>query len=1154
MPLRRTTRWLVRGLILAVLATFGGGVWYAQRWVSPEQVHAAVVASLGEQFPGSNVRVGSAHLSVFGGITVADLSVTMPGEQAPFFTAPTAVIAHDKARLNQGRLAIRKIELDRPTLHVECGPDGAWKLPGLDRETPADRSVPTFVVKNATVTIIDRRPGGLPSFTVQNAKLQLVNDPVSILKLQGQATIAPFGEVRVSAQFNRETNAAAVRVELPEVTIGPAFAEEVTRIRPAYGEWFAHVAAKATLKADLTYQPGLARPVRSEVKLDIREGTFNDPMLPWPAEQIQATVRLQDGKLKVEKATAKVGSATAELAFETRPIPGLSPTEGTEPVSAPCATDLLGGVEERLAGITATIRNLSLSEELFSRLPPMAASARSRLNPEGSIDVSYKFARSASGWKRELEVRPNRLAFKYHRFRYPVSEVDGTIRKTVTPDGMDEVAVRLNGMAGGRRISIDGRVAGSGDDPLIDLTISGDDLPIDDVLFDSLHQEHYRQMLKRIRANGRGDFTAKIRQDPGVNRLETTFAIAVKDGKICDERFPYPLDQIRGKVVVKVVTSDAERPNAPGTYKPGDPDPDRVDIVGFVAKHGDGTVWIDGLNEQVRGSRDRQFLLTIKGKDCPLDSQLAEAVESLKLGAVWRTFQPRGSITLGVEVAIADRAGPMKPDGTASIDPGFDPDRDLKLTVNFKGPTVTPDFFPYELTNLAGLLRYEGRGVDLLQFSAMHGLSKLALDAGQIRFRPNGTIWANLGGFTTTKLIVDEALQAALPDGLKRAVKEIKPRGPIELNLRHMVVLIPPAATGVVPVPQTVGQARKSHTVARGQSPESGSTQRYGSPSIYWDGQAKLTGAALDVGMAWDEMYGTIACRGRYDGDRLIGAVGNTWIERGTIAKQPISQVKVTFTADPQTADPRDASKLDPILVRLTDLHGKFFRGEVGGEARVVLADPPQYRLWLSAQDVRLEDVASHHQLGKESEFSGLAQAKVYLEYEPDPKTGTIALKGEGNIDVPSGRMYKLPVMLELIKVAKLQTPDQTGFEEGHATFRIRGDRVLVDKLDLLGSAVSLGGSGELDIEAKNVKLEFYTIWSQTLKRWLTTPFGDPTAALSDKLFRIEATRTNGSDFKFTPRMVPVVTDPFRAIADRVRKRTGLPSLPPDPTARAKDQ
>lgn len=1153
MPLRRTTRWLIRGLILAVLAAFGGSVWYAQRWVSPEQVHSAVLASLNEQFPGSNVRVGSAHLSVFGGITVADLSVTWPGDEAPFFTAPTAVIAHDKARLNQGRLAVRKIELDKPTLRVECGPDGAWKLPGLDRETPANRSVPTFVVKNATVTVIDRRPGGLPPFTVQNAKLQLLNDPVSVLKLQGQATIAPFGEVRVSAQFNRETNAAAVRVELPEVSVGPDFATEVAKIRPEYGEWFGHVTAKASLKADLTYQPGLARPVRSDVKLELREGRFTDPMIPWPAEEIQATVRLQDGKLKVEKATAKVGSATAELAFETRPIPGLSQTEGAEPASMPCAADMLGSVEDRLAGITATIRNLPLSDELFSRLPPMAGVARTRLNPEGSIDVSYKFARSAAGWKRELEFRPNRLAFKYHRFRYPVSELDGSIRKTVTPDGMDEIAIRLNGIAGGRRIDIAGRVAGTGDDPLIDLRISGDDVPIDDVLFDSLHQEKYRSMLKRMHANGRGDFTATIRQDPGINRLETTFAITVKDGKLLDERFPYALDRVRGKVVVRVVTSDPERPNAPGTFKPTDPDPDRVDIAGFTARHGEGTVWIDGVNEQVRGSRDRQFLLTVKAKDCPLDQQLAEAVDLLKLGAVWRTFQPRGAITLGVDVAIADRAGPMKPDGTIGPDPGFDPDRDLKLTVNFKGPTVTPDFFPYELTNFSGLLRYEGRGVDLLQFAAVHGTSKVTLDAGQIRFRPNGTIWANLGGIAANPLVFDDAMQAALPDSLKRAVKELNPRGPIELNLRHMVVLIPPASSPGspgLPEPQTVGQARRMHTVARGQSPESSPSMNYGSPSIYWDGQAKLNGAAFDVGMAWADLHGSVACRGRYDGDRLIGAVGNSWFERGTIAAQPISQVKVTFAADPQKADPRDPRQLEPILVRFNDLHGKLFRGEIGGEARVVLSDPPRYRLWLSAQDVRLEDVAAHHHLGKESEFSGLAQAKVFLECEPDAKTGALALKGEGNIDVPSGRMYKMPVMLELIKVAKLQTPDQTGFEEGHATFRIRGDRILVDKLDLLGSAVSLGGSGELDIEAKNVKLEFYTIWSQTLKRWLSTPLGDPTAALSDKLFRIEATRTNGGEFKFQPRMVPGVTDPFRAIAERLKLRTTLPA----PTVRAKDQ
>ena len=119
MPLRRPTRWLVRGLILAVLSAFAGGVWYAQSWVDPEHVHAAVSRSLEEQFPSATVHVGSARLSVFGGITVNDISMTRPDESTPFFAAPTAVISHDKERLNQGKLSIRKIELERPTLRIE---------------------------------------------------------------------------------------------------------------------------------------------------------------------------------------------------------------------------------------------------------------------------------------------------------------------------------------------------------------------------------------------------------------------------------------------------------------------------------------------------------------------------------------------------------------------------------------------------------------------------------------------------------------------------------------------------------------------------------------------------------------------------------------------------------------------------------------------------------------------------------------------------------------------------------------------------------------------------------------------------------------------------------------------------------------------------
>ena len=102
-----------------------------------------------------------------------------------------------------------------------------------------------------------------------------------------------------------------------------------------------------------------------------------------------------------------------------------------------------------------------------------------------------------------------------------------------------------------------------------------------------------------------------------------------------------------------------------------------------------------------------------------------------------------------------------------------------------------------------------------------------------------------------------------------------------------------------------------------------------------------------------------------------------------------------------------------------------------------------------------------------------------------------------------------------------------------------------VTQLDLLGSAVSLGGAGELDTDGQYVQFEFYTIWSQTLKRWLTTPLGDVTALLSGSLFKIELTRENG---KLTPKavMLPVVTDPVRNVAERLRNR-----FAPPPTARA---
>ena len=124
----------------------------------------------------------------------------------------------------------------------------------------------------------------------------------------------------------------------------------------------------------------------------------------------------------------------------------------------------------------------------------------------------------------------------------------------------------------------------------------------------------------------------------------------------------------------------------------------------------------------------------------------------------------------------------------------------------------------------------------------------------------------------------------------------------------------------------------------------------------------------------------------------------------------------------------------------------------------------------------------------------------------------------------------------DLVKVFKFETPDKTAFEEAHALFRINGDRVKVDQLDLIGKAVCLGGSGEVDTSGEYVKFEFYTMWSRLLKQMINTPVGDFSAFVSKNLFKIKMTR-EGGELKYKGEPIPLVTEPVKGVVERWKAR-----------------
>ncbi len=110
---------------------------------------------------------------------------------------------------------------------------------------------------------------------------------------------------------------------------------------------------------------------------------------------------------------------------------------------------------------------------------------------------------------------------------------------------------------------------------------------------------------------------------------------------------------------------------------------------------------------------------------------------------------------------------------------------------------------------------------------------------------------------------------------------------------------------------------------------------------------------------------------------------------------------------------------------------------------------------------------------------------------------------------------------------------DQTGFEEAHAVFAIRGDRIRFGQLDLLGNAVSLGGEGEMRLDGSDAKFEFYTVWTNI--RNIMGISGELPARLSGSLFKIKVQGDlGGGDVpKPVTEPLPIITEPIKRLVQR---------------------
>jgi len=240
-----------------------------------------------------------------------------------------------------------------------------------------------------------------------------------------------------------------------------------------------------------------------------------------------------------------------------------------------------------------------------------------------------------------------------------------------------------------------------------------------------------------------------------------------------------------------------------------------------------------------------------------------------------------------------------------------------------------------------------------------------------------------------------------------------------------------------------------------------------------WNVDLFLDRASLQAGAALENIFGRVRLTGSSDGTRYASrgeldlnsltyknfqfteVIGPLWFDNNTV---------VLGDWGPQYRPPGQGGR------RVT---AKLLGGTLAGDCHVQLGPLPHYHLVASISQADLgtfanENLASHQRL----------EGKVLANIDLHGQRRADSLFGSGNIHLTDANIYELPVMVSLLKIIRAKPPDATAFTQSDILFNIRGEYIILKRIELNGDAVNLKGQGflKLDGQTNPINLQLHTM------------------------------------------------------------------------------
>lgn len=997
-----------------------GLIWFHR---ADDEIRRAAERILATSFPHLSISVRSARYIQGVGVELSGVDVR-PHSAAK---SPTAAIAIERLRvcctptlpeLLRQEVQVDSIWIQHLTFRATRYAGGAWSFSELVSPQACQSSIPKVLVESATLEVIDesKSPPGLWQIRGIEARLEAADPDQEVNR-------SATGERPKSLQF--------------AVSLGhePWRHFIVTGEYSKAKEWavagqISHLAFSPALRTMFpaewsNYEKHLG-PLQADMDL-----SFSLEGSPQRQTEYHLAGKIKNGRMDDPRLTYPITDLQAEFELDR-----LGP-------QARRVTARYGGALVSLAllrpnqpnpadlSLEGSLIGMQIDEKLITYLPHKMRLAWERFRPMGHLDVKFSLRRQANVWVPNITLDCKKIEFLWHKFPYPLSDVQGKISFS-----QNRAQVSLRSLAESKPVEIQGEMHFPPEWPKLESIIS----PSPSISAAPLQQ--HTSPVTDLTIPWQGWFMVRTLRPcelepalirafaPKVQEMIRAFQPQghfVMGGQWSKPGMGSPIERIFTIEILDGSIRHAAFPY-PLTEVRGriEAKNDQWHFHDLAARNDSGYFSGEGDLEDRKNGRVLQ--LRMEGNDVPLEDELCAALNQ-GAQAVWQHLQPRGTVDhVRVEYARNLRTGESSIFAKARKAPGhLDSER---RTLQMK-----PRSFPYDLQDVSGRATYQNGRFQVENFRAQHGDSRVTCQA-------EGNLVPNRWGLQIRQLHFDQ-LQAdseflgALPPKLR------------EIIVRHQV---------------------SGSTCVRGNLAFQGAVGNPQPQETTWDLAIDMENGQLHCGLPLKHVCGEIRITGNAVQDQFQ-CQGELDLDSTQVKQFHLSQIRGPFSGNANLLLLGRWSAQDPKAPSARSIVARINQGDLALDGLCRNDQNGSFELACALNKVDVEKLM-HDLAPASTPIRGSLASQCRIRGN---SLGRHSLGGEGTIELRQTDLYQLPVVLALVQQMRHGRKDPAAFDSSDIAFRIQGEHIYLDRIDLHGDALTLKGAGELNARHE-IDLNFYTV------------------------------------------------------------------------------